>query len=219
MNTRQKGSRRDKEILLEIERRQALNTDQIAALFFSGISHGHRKARERLLKLYKGRRVKRCRVALTEPYAYYIDRKHGRLEHLLALNWVYVWFTSGLKPWEQVHCFSYESNFGLLQADAFVAIKNNVTGHFKFCLVELDRSANDFDKVRKYNQLYQSEDYAGQWWAELADRFPPVLVVTTSPRRAAHIRERIEKENTNGLEFKVCLLEEISSPILGSQNK
>ena len=167
-----------------------------------------------ILFVYKGGRVKRCRVALTEPYCYFAGKKNGRLEHLLALNWVYVWFMAGLKAWEQIHCFSYESNYKLLQADAFACIRNTVTGKFKFYFVELDRSQNDFDKVKKYNQLYQDGGYTGRWWSGLTDRFPAVLVVTTSTKRAASIQERVKKENTAGLEFKVMLLSEIKEGLL-----
>ena len=214
MNTRQKGCYRDKAILEAIETRKALDTDQVAALLFRDMKHGRRKAQERLLKLFKGGRVKRCRTALTEPYCYFTGKKNGRLEHLLALNWVYVWFMAGLKAWEQIHCFSYEANYKLLQADAFVGIKNTVTGKFKFYFVELDRSQNDFDKVRKYNQLYQDGGYTDRWWAGLTDRFPAVLVVTTSAKRAVGIQERVKKENPAGLEFKVMLLSEIKEGLL-----
>ena len=214
MNTRQKGCYRDRAILEAIDERKALDTDQISALLFKDITHSRRKAQERLLKLYKGGRVKRCRTALTEPYCYYLDRKHGRLEHLLALNWVYVWFMAGLKAWEQIHCFSYEANYKILQADAFAGIRNTITGKFKFYFVELDRSNNDFDKVRKYNQLYKVGGYAGQWWVKLSGRFPLVLVVTTSVKRAAHIQQRVKNENPAGLEFKVMLLDEIKEGLL-----
>ncbi|HBC95084.1 MAG TPA: hypothetical protein DCZ10_19880 [Pelotomaculum sp.] len=82
---------------MEIERRRALNTDQVRALFFKELKSGRTKAQEKLLKLSQRGRVKRCRIALTEPYCYYIGPRHGRLEHLLDLNWVYVWFMAGLK--------------------------------------------------------------------------------------------------------------------------
>lgn len=214
LTTRQKGCLRDREILLEIERRQALNTEQVRSLFFKDLKSGRTKAQERLLKLYQGGRVKRCRVSLTEPYCYYTGPRHGRLEHLLDLNWVYVWFTAGLKAWEQVHCFNYEPPLGILQPDAFCGIRNSVTGRCKFWFVELDRSANDFDKVEKYNQYYGTEAYIGQWWRKLADRFPTILVVTTTARRATNILKRIKDENEHGLNFKVMLLNEIKEGLL-----
>jgi len=214
MNMRQKGCLRDKAVLEAIETRKALNTDQIAALLFKDVTHSRRKAQERLLKLFKGGRVKRCRTALTEPYCYFTGKKNGRLEHLLALNWVYVWFTVGLKAWELVHCFSYEANYKILQADAFAGIRNTVTGKFKFYFVELDRSSNDFDKVLKYNQLYHDGGHGGQWWVKLSERFPVVLVVTTTAKRAAHIQQRVKNENAAGLEFKVILLDKIKEGLL-----
>ena len=156
-NARGYGSRRDKEILAAIEARQALTTEQVQALFFREVRHGDRKARERLLKLYEGGRVKRCRVALTEPYCYYTGARHGRLEHLLALNWVFVWLSLGLKTWEQMHCFNYEVDFGVLQADALATVRNTVTGRFRVCLVEMGRGTDGVDKVVRYNRLYGKE--------------------------------------------------------------
>lgn len=213
LTTNQKGSLRDRQILETVERCQVLNTEQITALIFKGISHGHKKAQARLLKLYKGKRIKRLRYTLTEPYCYYLGRKHGRLEHLLELNWVYVWLVNGLRSWERLEHFYYEYPLKILQPDALAGIKNTVTGKTKFTFVELDRSDNDFDKVEKYNRWYESDGYTSQWWADLTDRFPDILVVTTTARRRARIQERIERENTNGLEFKALLLDEIKGGI------
>jgi hypothetical protein len=175
-------------------------------LFFREVRHGDRKARERLFKLYEGRRLKRCRVALTEPYCYYVGVRHGRLEHLLALNWVFVWLSLGLKAWEQMHCFNYEVDFGVLQADALAAVRNTVTGRFRVWLVEMDRGTDGFDKVVRYNRLYGGEGYADAWWAPLVDRFPPILVATSGAKRAARIQEHIRRENTHGLQFDLRLL-------------
>ncbi|MDO7786109.1 replication-relaxation family protein [Desulforamulus aquiferis] len=204
-----KGFHRDREILLAIEKLQALTTDQVTALFFEGSESSQRKARERLLKLYQMKKIKRCRYSLNEPYCYYLGRKHGRLEHLIELNWVYVWLTNNLRSWEQFYCFKHEYNLGVLQADALAGIRNTVTGKTKFSFVELDRSDNDFDKVEKYNRLYESDGYTRQWWSELADRFPNILVVTTTERRRAKILERVKQDNVNGLEFTIILNDEI----------
>ncbi|GAB6178961.1 hypothetical protein JCM14036_02800 [Desulfotomaculum defluvii] len=203
-----KGYHRDRRILQQIEKLKALTTDQIFALNFEG-ENGQRKARERLLKLYQRKQVKRCRYSLNDPYCYYVGRKHGRLEHLLDLNWVYVWLVKKLKSWDVLEHFYHEFPLKILQPDALAGITNTITKKTNFTFVELDRSDNDFDKVVKYNRWYESDGYTSQWWSELADRFPTILVVTTSARRRAQILERIEKENTNGLEFKVMLLEEV----------
>lgn len=220
LNPRDFGSQRDKAILAEIEARQALNTDQVQALFFRDMKGGDRKARERLLKLYERKRVKRCQVALTEPYCYYTGNRHGRLEHLLDLNWVYVWLRLGLKTWEELHCFEYEQDFGILQSDALAVIKNTVTGRLRVWLVEMDRGTDGFDKVERYNRLYSTEGYTDTWWAPLVDRFPLVQIVTTSAKRAAKIRGyHIRRENKNGLEFGVRLLEDLRRDCLGGGNK
>lgn len=51
----------------------------------------------------------------------------------------------------------------------------------------MNRATNTFDKVEKYNQLYQSGGYSGHWWVDLTERFPPVLVATTTVQRAGAI--------------------------------
>lgn len=205
----QKGFHRDREILSTVEKLKALTTNQVAALIFRNMATGQRKAQERLLRLYQTKQVKRCRYLLNEPYCYYVGRKHGRLEHLIELNWVYVWMVRNLKSWERLERFQHEYPLQELQPDALAVIKNTVTGRLKFTFVELDRSDNDFDKVTKYNRFYESGSYTAHWWAELADRFPAVLVITTTASRKVRIQERINQENVNGLEFKVMLLSEI----------
>lgn len=209
----QKGYHRDRQIISAIEQCNALTTEQIRVMFFGGLKHGLRKAQERLKKLHERKLVKRCRFSPLEPYCYYIGSKPGNLEHTLALNWVYIWFIKGLKSWEQIHCFNTEVVYGELRCDAFVAIKNKVTGKIKLCFVELDRATNPFDKVPKYNHFYQTDGYRKCWWYDVADRFPVVLIVTTTHKRAANIQKRIDAENINGLEFKTVLLDDIKEEL------
>ncbi|AEG58994.1 hypothetical protein Desru_0710 [Desulforamulus ruminis DSM 2154] len=146
---------------------------------------------------------------MTEPYCYFTGQRYGQLEHLLDLNWVYVWLINKLKSWEQMHCFQYELPLKILQPDALCGIWNTITKRMKFYFLEMDRSKNHFDKVEKYNRWYEADGYIGQWWLDQTDRFPVILVVTLTTRRKEKIMEKIAKENTNGLEFKVMLLSEI----------
>lgn len=100
-----------------------------------------------------------------------------------------------------------------LRADGFAAIKNTVTGKHRFCFVEFDRTiTNPFDKVPKYCRLYNSGNYGSSWWVELTDRFPAILVVTTS--RAEQIRRLIEEQNDAGLEWKVILLDDVRREVM-----
>ncbi|MHB1042373.1 MAG: replication-relaxation family protein [Eubacteriales bacterium] len=211
MNLRQRGYCRDNAILQAVERRRALDTEQVRVMLFP-FSCGQRKAQERLLKLYKGKRLDRDRAG--DVYAYYRDQRPGKLRHLIGVNWVRLWLESRLKSWETLHSFEYEPDYGLLRADAFAAVKNVATGKMRFFFVEVDRATNGFDKVEKYCQLYESGGYRGRWWVELTDRFPAVLVVTTDPERAGLIQAAAKKENGAGLEFKVMLLDDIRKEVM-----
>ncbi len=199
------GSLRDKKILDLIQSRKALDTEQVRMIAFANMRSGRRKAQDRLQKLYVRQRVKRLRLAPNEPYIYYSGKRHGRIEHLIMLNWVYIWIERNLKSWETLQRWDYEFDHGILQADAFAVIKNTVTGELRFLFIEMDRSDNEFDKVTKYCDLYESENYS--WWGQYAKRFPPVLVVTTSAGRLSRIQEAIGRDNRNGLQFEVYLLD------------
>lgn len=205
LSNREKGSHRDRRILDLLQSRVALDTEQVRAIVFPGMKSGLRKAQERLQKLHARKRVKRVKLDPNSPYIYYMDKRHGRIEHLVALNWVYAWTVRQLKPWETLHRWDYEQDYGILRADAFAVVKNNVTDKFKFYFVELDRSENVFDKVDKYCALYESENYS--WWGDCANRFPPVVIVTTSLSRLRHIQGVIGRDNRAGLQFEVYLLD------------
>jgi len=160
-------------------------------LFFGNLKHGKRKAQERLAKMAENKQLKRSRYAPNEPYVYYVDKKSGQIEHLVAVNWVYVWITQRLHTWETLYYWDYEIDLGIIRPDAFCGIKNTVTGKIKWLFIELDRSENKFDKIEKYNRYYAEGLYRGQWWADKAEKFPQVLIVTTSEARLKKIKEII----------------------------
>ena len=164
------------------------------------------------MKLFQRSKLQRDREG-DEAYFYYLERP-GMIAHTLGVNWVRLWLQLSCRSWEKYHSLSYEQDYGILRADGFAAVKNNVTGAFRFCFVELDRGTNTFDKIEKYNRLYREGNYSGHWWVKLADRFPPVLVVTTSASRAKHIEELIQERNEAGLEFRILLLDDIKSEVM-----
>lgn len=210
MNHRQKGLNRDKAILKAIENYRALETDQIRVMFFPS-QQGKRKTQERLLKLYKSGKANRHRTK-DNPYYYYIE-KQGMINHLLSLNWVRIWLEQ-CKTWEKVHSFQYEQEYKVLRCDGFIAIKNTVTDKFKFYFIEMDRGTNEFDKIAKYNKMYDGMYYKDHWWVKLTDRFPIVLVVTISENRLKTIKDMIKEQNKSNLEFKVKLLSDIKKEVL-----
>lgn len=175
--------------------------------------YGLRKAQERLLKLHQAKKLSRCCPG-EGPFVYYIGRRPKLMDHLLAVNWARIWLTQSCRSWEAMHSFVYETKYDILRPDGFAAVKFTAGGTFRFTFLELDRDHNPFDKVEKYCKLFETEGYAGQWWAGLTKRFPPVLVVTTSPQRADKIRGMIEAQNSAGLEFNVRLLDDIKREVL-----
>jgi hypothetical protein len=176
-------------------------------MFFK-MAYGQRKAQERLLKLYKAGKVKRERG---DTY-YYFHQKPGMVTHQLSLNWVRLWLEKTCKSWEKLQSFSYEQDYGVLRTDGFASFKNTVSGKMRFLFIEMDMGTNTFEKrIEKYCKLYESEKFMSWWWARLAERFPPVLIVTTRKER---INELIKKENSAGLEFQVKSLEEVKSEVV-----
>ncbi|MDQ7790354.1 MAG: hypothetical protein RDU41_09935 [Clostridia bacterium] len=218
MTDREKGYRRDRAIIDLVTERRCVSADQIEALLFQGMLSGQRVCQRRLEKLTAREQLLRWRNALDQPYAYYLDAESriDQMAHTVLLNWVYCWQLRRLKSWERIHSWSYEMDYGILRADAFAAIKNTVTGTFRFAFVELDRaeSGNKFDKITKYNDLYESDNYADSWWLPLAKRFPPILMATTTTRQKAKIEKAVEAENRNGLEFQVYLVESLRQEVI-----
>lgn len=218
MTDREKGYRRDRAIIDLVTERRCVSADQIEALLFQGMLSGQRVCQRRLEKLTAREQLLRWRNALDQPYAYYLDAESriDQMAHTVLLNWVYCWQLRRLKSWERIHSWSYEMDYGILRADAFAAIKNTVTGTFRFAFVELDRaeSGNKFDKITKYNDLYESDNYADSWWLPLATRFPPVIVATTTTRRKGRIERALERENRNGLEFQVYLVDYLKREVI-----
>jgi len=191
-----------------VEKLGALSTEQVSLLFFGGIKNSVRMAQKRLQRLYEQKKLRRVRESVNRPYYYYTGTRPGQIEHLVSLNWVYIWMQCRSMGWGRMHCFSREPDYKILRPDAFAGIRDK-NGRFYFAFVEMDlaESGNHFDKVAKYNQLYASEKYAGWWWVPLATGFPPVIIVTTG--RKERIQKHVNRENPHGLEFRVYTLEEI----------
>lgn len=210
MNLRAKGYSRDKAVLEAIEARRSLDTEQVRVLHFP-FQYGRRKAQDRLLSLHKRGKINRERTA--DGYAYYFSRP-GALLHTLGVNWCRLWFEKCRRSWETVTHWSYEQDYGILRCDGFAAVKNAATGRHEFYFVEMDRGTNGFDKVEKYCRLYEQDGYAGRWWVEYTDRFPRVLVATTTPGRLENIKGLVKEQNSAGIRFDVRLLDDVKKEVL-----
>lgn len=216
MGNHLKGCHRDKQILRAIEKNICLNTEQISALFFPGIKNPQRMAQKRLLSLYKNKRVKRGRDSFAEPCYYFLDKKPGQLDHLLNINWVYVWLLKKMQSWEELSNFDLEVAFPSCRADAFAGIKNTITGETRFYFVEMDiaESGNSFDKVANYNNLYANDEYFSSWWYAVSKKFPTVIIVTTSQKKLAAINRKIDTENEQNLKFIAYHIDQIKGACL-----
>jgi len=213
-NPRQKGLKRNRLILQTIEEWGALDTAQLQALYFKS-QYGKRKAQEVLLKLYKANKVHRGRGE--DAYYYYLtDRPPGMIKHLIATNWVRIWLQHNLPSWEKLHSWNYEQDYKVLRSDGFAAIKNTMTGKFRFIFIEMDRGTNTFNKIELYNRLFDQQDkyLANRWWFALTEVFPVVEVVTVHPGRKSLISGQIEGANINGLQFNIRSLENIKKEVI-----
>lgn len=205
MNKVAKGYDRDNSIVATVEELGALTTQQIYLLHFNDIKTGLRKAQERLGKLTNAGRLKRVRVE--GQYVYFVH-KPGLIEHTIDLNWVYIWLKSRLSAYQTME-WEREPDYEILRADALVSTFNKITTRYSFMFVELDRGFNRFDKIAKYNALYNSGKYAGKWWVKHTDSFPAILCVARTTERAELIHRTIVADNTHNLRFDVRVLSDI----------
>lgn len=215
MNQVQRGCDRDRRIVAVVEEWGCLTADQVAALVFAG-PNARRLARGRLKRLADKGDLARVRPSLDLGYCYYVGKKPGRLEHLVAVNWVRLWLGRRLASWEAAERWDYEPDLGVVRPDGLFAARNTVRGTLRLWFVEMERAAGDnrFAKVIKYTEMYQSGAYLKAWWCAEAERFPLVLVVTDSPTRAATARAAVESENKAGLRWDIRLLAEVQGEVL-----
>ena len=215
MNNYQKCSRRDKLLMDLLESQICLTTDMIHKLLFKGNCLRITQRRLEKLSSQPYPKINRDRRKLGEPYFYYLDRKPGQLDHVLGVSWIFTWISLTLANMDRLHSFDREVKYKAIRPDAFCAIKNLWQDAFHFYFVELDvnRSGHDFGKkVKKYNELFSSGSYIDQWWVPLSKRFPAIIVATTG--KVKNIEEKIERENVNGLEFRVYSLDGIKEECL-----
>ena len=207
LSPNQIGFMRDRAIIQSLVEFEALDTNQIRVLHCPGKA-GLRKAQDRLQKLYAHKALNRVPRAINQPYVYYIPPKklqNLNLDHLIALNWVYIYLR---KVYQDIESWTKEyqgwNSFGV-QPDALAKISG------LYYAIEVDRaeSRNRFDKVEKYNSLYADH---GEQVMELLNnppKFPRIIIVTTDGKRKAKIEELIRVNNPHNLKYMVKTLESI----------
>lgn len=131
-DTRAAGKSRDAAILQAVEKCKFISRDQVQALVFG---HNYRqKCCDRLLKLYKVKRLKRKRIDAAQPYVYFLpgEKWNQKAEHYLAVNWVYIAMVKQIKSWFKLQAFTREyfcriDKGSCLVADALAVLSNKTT--------------------------------------------------------------------------------------------
>jgi hypothetical protein len=204
-------------VLETIQKFGCLTREQVELMHFAKIKNSTIVCQRRLKALYDKRKLTgldRERYSISEPYIYWVGKRPKQVEHVLGVNWALLWLLTKRTKWEKIAKIEREDKYSMLRSDGFFIKKNNVTGACVMYYIEFDnaRSGNDFNKVKLYNELYDSNEWTKKWWARYATGFPSVLVVTNG--RTERISERIERENRNGLEFIVKSLDEVKGEML-----
>ena len=187
MNNHQKSYYRDKLIQETLAEWGCLDIFQLTKLFFPSL----KMAQKRMQRLSESGKVLRCRENLGQPYCYYSSKKPLQQEHRLGMNWIRLWLLLQLRSWEKIYSFNYEINYSVLRPDGLIGIYNTVTNKYRFVFIEYDRGFNKFDKVTKYENWYDSDGYANQWWVKYVMRFPKVLVVS---EKTPKVKSKLEFE-------------------------
>jgi hypothetical protein len=162
--------------------------------------------------------VKKVRISLDSSNIYFMTRPLS-LEHSLGVSWSYVWVNKTLKQNEKILTWELEQlkEFGaILQCDALCSIENQITKEVRWYCIEFDRSSvnkSRFDKIEKYNLLYQKYGFASSPLIKRlgnTTRFPRVIIITDTAKRALNIRDIIQSEKQkDGVNFEIHLLSEV----------
>lgn len=162
-------------------------------------------------KIFKGPR------SIEQPSYYWIDEDPGQPNHVIGVNWVWIWFERWKKyeAGDTIETFQYEPTEYLpyVRPDSFVTVRNapKKCRIFYFTEFQAWESGHGFNKPQKYNDLYEAikAKKISYPWLKETNGFPQVVVITTGPLDT--IRKLIAKHNPNGLEFKVYTLEAIKA--------
>lgn len=205
LSPNQIGFMRDRAIIQSFVEFGALDTNQIRVLHCPSKA-GLRKAQDRLQKLYATKALNRVPRAINQPYVYFIPpKKPQNLDHLIAVNWVYIYLQKVYKAIESwVKEYKGWNSFGV-QPDALAKV------HGLYYAIEVDRaeSRNRFDKIEKYNSLYEDHGDEVMQLLNNPPKFPRIIIVTTDIKRKAKIEELIKVNNQHGLKCVVKTLDSI----------
>ncbi len=163
------------------------------------------KSRSVMRKLYDSGRVKRGRCMVSDDYVYYPNRPPDKIDHLIQVNWVWVY----LMLTGKLDHFENEPDYGDLIPDAYFIFDG------KPYFLEFHRSVNQrkFDKISKYAAYLESEQWDTDDWP-MPGKFARIIVVTETEKDAVKLRGVVARDNKAGLWVKVVTLEEVRKDVL-----
>jgi len=225
-NTRKKGYYRDKEVKNAINTFQALTSEQICYLHFKDIrnwNHALIKTRERLRNI-KG--INKIKIDIYgKPYCYYIDKKpkDKNFLHIINRNWGLIYLIN-LNNYFKLDDIKHEYVLGNIQPDSFTRFYSEKGNKYSYWFIESDRSDshNKFTKIKQYNEMYQNNMWANEYWnmdkIYKPDYFPKILIVSDTLRRIDTILECVRQENKEKLDFYIISVQEIKNNLINSFN-
>lgn len=183
----------------------SLTREQIELLFYNGMTN---KCQQRLKALYDRKKLQRGRCDVSDSYCYWLDKKPGKIDHVILCNWVYC---QAHKEGIDIKAWVREYKTDYFVADAFSIFI--VDGRYTPLFIEMQREINHskFDKVEKYSDYFKSEEWAKKSWAKPIDgkiKFPHILVVTDGD--TSKLENIIKEENRIGLRFIVVSLQDLN---------
>lgn len=172
-----------------------------------------------LRRLVKTKKIRKGSRNIEQPNYFFIDEV-GQPLHTIGVNFIWLYFEKWKKyqAGDSIEVFQTEPMEYLpyLRPDAFVTVKNMVKKCKIFYFVEFDvyESGNAFDKVKRYNDLFEAikTKKVSYPWLQETNGFPQIVIVTSGS--TDRIKKIINRENRNGLDFEVRTLDDIKKQCL-----
>lgn len=221
------GIYRDRLICEAVSKMRCLSTEQVRILFFNNlkIESAKRQSKHRLLILSGGtkdnprdKKLNRFRAIKDESYVYF-NKKYEQIEHIVYMNWMFLWYLNQSDL--QIKHLEYEKkNFEIVRPDIYIVTYNPFKFEYDSICFEMDyTTSNDFDKVKKYNLLYEKK--VADEWTIKCNKFPQIIIATMNKRRLINIQDRIRKENKYPyiIKYSVYLIEDMMEVCLNENIK
>lgn len=157
---------RDQRIVDFLDTMKVAKSSQIQRIFFRGSSQAKILCNRRMLRMYKGKVVKRDRAFINTEFIYY-RKKIAQVDHSLYVTEFYAQLT-GLNG--EVIVYEVEKDFDIMRPDA--AIDYLYKGKVYQLFLEVHLSTLPFNQ-QKYEDFYST----GRWRNNY-DVFPRIIVVT-----------------------------------------